>query len=1179
MSEAVREALGTVYELGVIAGVTAALRARGVLVASAPWCADEATVLDTIAACAPELAHRPAFWQSAAEGVANCAHLHGQSVAKAWMAVHPAIRDARIYAPAERVRGILPTRDEIAGALGLRADDLPRALWGAGEAAHADLVVVAHVRGAPRLLVVECALHLPGGPDVMHDLRTHGAWRRWIEQAAFRQHRQGGFADLRVSVTPQVGITFPRELRRLYRTVLGRHRAHAKLYQGCAYAKPLAESVARARGAAVETTVVASTMLGYEHLSATCPAPGDEVPATWRVLASCAALYPGHRETSDAEDEELERLESVRDLLKESVPPALHTLVSDEGSSDGVDLAAEEVLRDHPRITDVRTVHAAEVRARIHEAPRGELTVLALAGAPGIGKTTAVRETLREHAEGWLLLYASPRIVINGTQRARFIEGDPRVCCVTATARLADAVAARNRSARGFAYVSGDTGGLPVVREPGGAAWEAPVCLVDEALADRIERDEGAVSEARVVRDADDSLRVVEQRRQGVLRGLCVAVRSILQQRKEVRHVAVTLTLQALRGADAEDLDPLLTPATRFDPADANCRSHAEDFAARFETVVVMLDEITGDEASPGTIQTVQRWLRSSLLAALPRERAPRVVFVIADASLGSPEAMAQYLALPRAAARVMTSAVEGGPRPVETVAVRLPLGDQRDDDLPATFVRGDAYPARALTLVHRVVFVRAQSERDPLQTIRSCRQRLRDALEAKTVELLRARLREDPGQVLAFVQRRPLLERVRDALVAEGSLRAEEAFVLTADTGPADRVRLMRERDGLRLVLMTSSGTRGIDFPRATSLIAVLTSAAPEHDLMEFVQFAWRGRGGSHDDATDRRLEVVSIDVGDFDDRRDDRLRMLRRRVDLTVFALTVRAALHTRIYGSVRREDGSRVAVIPVGRSGAERRGRHLQSLLLELEGATSQYGNMPVVRRLREAAARFFEHVEYATARVVEAPALDPAASWTASVRLLDDTEVASGPLFIVQGALRDRAVFSSREVDTLRATLREFLGVSRGGEFSTAAVHPARALDALCRRAGDAQGYQQIVGSVANARVVQPIVADRVARSLQAPGTSTDDAEHVRWREALAAWIALTSGVRSPELGAVTTRFRRHPFSVLYDDVDPSGLDELGRRGVARAGRLANTLAAIVLGGSTEAGRREEAFAVF
>lgn len=1170
MSDATREALGTVYELGVIAGVTAALRARGVFVASAPWRADDAAVRDTIEACAPEQAHRPAFWQSAAEDVANCAHLHGQSIANAWMAANPALRDARIYAPAERARGLLPTRDEIAAALGLRPEDLPHGLWGAGEAAHADLVVAAAARSAPRLLVVECALHLPGGSDLMHDLRTHGAWRRWIEQSALRQHRQGGFADLRVSVTPQVGITFPRGLRRLYRTVLGRHRAHAKLYQGCAYAKPLAESVAKARGAAVETTVVASTMLGYEHLSGTCPAPGEPVPATWRVLASCAKLYPGHRETSDAEDEELERLEHVRDLLKDSLSPSLRPLVSDEGTSDGFDLAAEEVLRDHPRITEVREVHATEVQRRISDAPRGELTVLALAGAPGIGKTTAVRETLRDLAQGWLLIYASPRIVINGTQRARFIEGDPRVCCATATARLADAVAARNRAARGFAYLSGNIGALSVVRDPEGPGWNSSVCLVDEALADRIERDEDAAPEAGVVRDADDSLRLVEQRRQGVLRGLCTATRSILQRRSDIRHMAVTLTLQALRGARAEDLDPLLAPAPRFDPGDATCRRHAEEFAARFETVVVMLDEITGDEASPGTIQTVQRWLRYTLLAALPTERAPRVVLVIADASLGSPEAMAQYLAMPRASARVMISAAEGGPRPVETSTVRLPLGDQCDDVLPATFVRGDAYPARDLSLMHRVVFVRAETERDALHTIRSCRQRLRDALEAKAVALLRARLREDAGQVLAFVQRRPLLERVRDALVAEGTLRAEEVFVLTADTGPSERARLMRERDGLRLILMTSSGTRGIDFPRATSLIALLTSAAPEHDLMEFVQFAWRGRGGSHDDATDRRLDVVTLDAGDFDNRRDDRLRMLRRRVDLVVFALTVRAALHTRIYGSVRREDGSRVAVIPVGRSGVERRGRHLQALLREVESATAQYGNEPLVRRLREAAQRFFEHVVYATARVVEAPVMDPAAPWTRSVRLLDDDEVASGPLFIVQGALRDRTVFSSREVAGLREALREFLGVSRGGKFSSAAVHAARSLDRLCRRAGDAQGYQQLVGPIANARVVQPIVSGRIARSLQAPAASTDDAEHVRWREALGAWIALTSGIRSPELGAATTHFQRHPFSVLYDDVDPSGLDEFGRRGVARAGRLANTLAAIVLGGDAASG---------
>jgi hypothetical protein len=1165
--DATREALGTVYELGVIAGVTASLRARGVFVASAPWSADDVAVLDSIDACAPDRSHRPAFWQSAAQCIANCAHLHGQSIANAWIAANPSLRDARIYAPAERARGVAPSRDEIASALDLRVADLPRGLWGAGEAGHADLVVRATARGASRLLVVECGLHLPGGANPLDDLRTHEAWLRLIELATLRQHRQGGFADLRVSVTPQVGITFPLHLRRLYRTVLGRHRTHAKLYQGCAYARALAESIARSQRAAVEATVVASTMLGYEHLSGTCPAPGEAPSATWKVLASCAELYPGQRETTDHADDELDRLEDVRALVRESLPAPLKTLVSAEVTDGGFEVSAREVLRDHPRIAEVRLAHAAEVRRRILDAPRGELTVLALAGAPGIGKTTAVRETLRELAQGWFLLYASPRIVINGAQRARFAEGDARVCCATATARLADAVIARNRSARGFAYVSGNTAGLPVLRVEEGSPWASSVCLVDEALADRLERDDRAVPEASVVRDADDRLHLAQQHRPGVLRGLSVAVRTLLERRGELRHMAVTLTLQALRNARFEDLDPLLTPATRFDPENANCRVRAEGFAARFETVVVMLDEITGEEASPGTIQTVQRWLRRTLVAAVPPERAPRVILVLADASLGSHEAMAQYLAAPSAPARVMTSAVEGGPRPVEVSAVTLPLGDHRQDVLPSIFVRGDAYPARALTLVHRIVFARAATERGPLRTIRSCRKRLRETSEATAIRLVRAQIMEARGQVLAFVQGRPLLERVRDALVSEGTLRAEEVFLLTSDTGPAERARMMRDRDSLRLILMTSSGTRGIDFPGATSLLALLMPTAPEHNLMEFVQFAWRGRGGPHDDAVDRRLEIVALDVGDFDDGRDSELRAMRRHADLVAFAMTVRAALHTRIYGSLLREDGSRVAVIPVGRSGDEQSDKHLQRLAHEIKSTTAQYGKRPLVTRLREAATRFFDHVVYVTTRNVDVPTMDPSAPWTTSVRPLADTEVASGPLFIVRGALRDRAGFSSREIDVARAALREFLGVARSGEFSPAVVHAAQALDALCRRAGDARGYQQLVGRLTNARIVQPIAAGLVCSSLQ---STKDPGDHARWSDALGAWIALTSGLRSPELGAVTTYFQRHPFSVLYDDVDPSGLDELGRRGVARAGRLANTLAAVVLGGLTETG---------
>ncbi|MGK7927063.1 MAG: hypothetical protein AB4290_17770 [Spirulina sp.] len=61
----------------------------------------------------------------------------------------------------------------------------------------------------------------------------------------------------------------------------------------------------------------------------------------------------------------------------------------------------------------MRSVHAATVEAGLTAAQKEQLNVIALEGNPGIGKTTAVVSFLKQQAEGFLFLYASPRVVIN----------------------------------------------------------------------------------------------------------------------------------------------------------------------------------------------------------------------------------------------------------------------------------------------------------------------------------------------------------------------------------------------------------------------------------------------------------------------------------------------------------------------------------------------------------------------------------------------------------------------------------------------------------------------------------------------------------------------------------------------------------------------------------------------
>jgi hypothetical protein len=92
------------------------------------------------------------------------------------------------------------------------------------------------------------------------------------------------------------------------------------------------------------------------------------------------------------------------------------------------------------------------------------------------------------------------------------------------------------------------------------------------------------------------------------------------------------------------------------------------------------------------------------------------------------------------------------------------------------------------------------------------------------------------------------------------------------------------------------------------------------------------------------------------------------------------------------------------------------------------------------------------------------------------------------------------------------------------------------------------------------VAYPQVEDAL-RAL--PSGAASDAEHAHWREALLAWVGLLAGTPAVDAGGHTDRYGRFPFLAVYSDVDPTDLDDLGRRGLARAGLLANVLAGVVL----------------
>lgn len=87
----------------------------------------------------------------------------------------------------------------------------------------------------------------------------------------------------------------------------------------------------------------------------------------------------------------------------------------------------------------LRDIHASAIVAGLQRAQSGALNLIALEGNPGIGKTTAVRDHLAATDSGYLLLYVSPRVVINRdvTSSLARSDGDPTgILTLTTNAQL-----------------------------------------------------------------------------------------------------------------------------------------------------------------------------------------------------------------------------------------------------------------------------------------------------------------------------------------------------------------------------------------------------------------------------------------------------------------------------------------------------------------------------------------------------------------------------------------------------------------------------------------------------------------------------------------------------------------------------------------------------------------------
>ncbi|GAB3758777.1 hypothetical protein GCM10028796_04960 [Ramlibacter monticola] len=663
----------------------------------------------------------------------------------------------------------------------------------------------------------------------------------------------------------------------------------------------------------------------------------------------------------------------------------------------------------------LRDIHAAAIVAAMGRSAPGRVNVIALEGNPGIGKTTAVREHLEKKPEGYLFLYVSPRVVINRdvTQSlARKAGAASGILTVTTNAALissaprwhkAEVEAGRAAPKRVDGAVVVD-GVLSLVKPNG------PILMISPEEEQEIEAGHaGSRIGKKTISENED---IVDERvMTGVLACMSTTTRELLAINPDVNQVVMTAALQGFREkAGGKTTMDALSSLFRSKAGDPPGVRERRSFAGRIPNIVVMVDELAGDGAGAPFVHAVASWLHNEFIGCFEEGPSPfTVTLVISDASLANDVVLSRYLAAgPRTPDKVLVSKSHGQ-REFDLAVSRLPIGS--GGPKTTLHVMTNSFPASSLAVEYKVRLTSVTPQARDTGKMETARQAVRRVageavLDGARDEILQA-LRAGSSQVIYFAQDKNFLSELAGALSAEEEVGSGSVAILDSSVPGHVRKRLVEpaRRDRKKVFLMTSSGARGVSFPKTDCIIAAVPRFKVEAALMEIAQLIYRGRGGYLNDKGEpvsgdtvpRRLVMLVDDYLLEGDEDPDPRQWLRQSIDLLTLLVMLRSTIFTRITGDAQlRQD---LALVPVGAVGLEElvslMSQYVTQFIREADAVWRREKDEEKVRLVKNAQANVIELFSHTKLQAVMARAEDR----RTMVRYEDAkelVELASGPL---------------------------------------------------------------------------------------------------------------------------------------------------------------------------------------
>lgn len=707
-----------------------------------------------------------------------------------------------------------------------------------GEFLKADTLMLLRYRKKFRILSVDLSVFSVKSAEDIKDLDDVEILRRYLLREIKYLRSKSVFSQLSID-TGDLDFKFSPDLVRYFTAFKTKDKESAKLIQAGSYAYSFYQFLLSTKILPATDLRLTFNVFGYSDRGVSAMSLH---PHQIDILQTCAHIYK--------QEDKKQAIDDARDIVWRTISRnAAKSFINgrkfmqdlSSASGNGVTrITHQEKITVFNSIANVPPEIMAQVgltgtmnlrdahAALIEKALIAKENYLFLTGNPGIGKTTAIVEFLKQHMdEGFLFLYISPRIQVNRDIIEKFKQGDrlcdDRLFCINSNSDII-------KSNMGRCTVQYQTN----LRQ--GEFKEKGVHFLDSDMILR-RREE---YQQRLKRTNEDLIQDGGQRTRGVLSSVCDAIGTMVE-RGISNNIIATVSVQSFKktahGKDTlEHFNKIFRTVYNEREGSVN-PAKMQAISQRIKHLFVMIDEITGDDSGVEFFRGISQLARDYEL--MDGTHGFNTKIIVADASIVNSEVIRQHMGDREVAPDKIFFRPASGPGSPLSVE-QFDYGRSRS---PATLINANSYPARSLDITYKVFIESSQFKDSELYDKSNVVDRVQTEITADLNELLN---RPDAGQIIVYIQDKQRLKNLTEKLKED---RGQfEQFVdyleIHSNISESYKQELQKHKNDVKVIFMTSSASRGLSFPKTKHILVDIPRFQIERNLMEAIQVIYRGRG-----------------------------------------------------------------------------------------------------------------------------------------------------------------------------------------------------------------------------------------------------------------------------------------------------------------------------------------------